>query len=198
MENCVVAFNGGAAVHCIEQRAELTLTCNDFYNNADGDWTGCVADLLGSDGNFWADPLFCDQLNPLEPFALAANSPCAPENNPDCGLIGALPVGCVTTDAAEREPRDRGSARLSIYPNPFNPRTTVAFELRGASSVEIGVFDLGGALVKRLAVEDFAAGKHALVWDGRDRRGRSVPAGSYVVRIATKAGVEEEKVLVLR
>lgn len=48
-------------------------------------------------GNFTADPLFCGSTN----FYLQQGSPCAPGNSPfgdSCGLIGALPVGCSTTD----------------------------------------------------------------------------------------------------
>ncbi len=48
-------------------------------------------------GNFSADPLFCGDLNPDEPYTLHTESPCAPENNPECGLIGAWGVACGLT-----------------------------------------------------------------------------------------------------
>lgn len=54
-----------------------------------------LVDWLGQQGNFSADPLFCDA--PGGDYRLRANSPCAPAGN-DCGvLIGALPVGCDAT-----------------------------------------------------------------------------------------------------
>ncbi|MCK4415324.1 MAG: hypothetical protein KAY32_17455 [Candidatus Eisenbacteria sp.] len=52
----------------------------------------CLEGQLGVDGNIWADPLFCDREG--GDFRLELGSPCAPEANPDCGVIGALPVGC--------------------------------------------------------------------------------------------------------
>jgi hypothetical protein len=53
---------------------------------------GSVAGQLGIDGNISQDPLFCDPAG--GDFTLCADSPCAADNNPACGQIGALPVGC--------------------------------------------------------------------------------------------------------
>jgi len=92
LDNCIIAFSThGEAVYCTGDGV-ATLTCCDVFGNAGGDWTGCIADQFGVNGNIRADPEFCD----LEAgdLTLAATSPCAPENNPECGLVGALPVGC--------------------------------------------------------------------------------------------------------
>ena len=72
----------------------LTVNCVDTFGNADGDWAGCLAGLEGVNGNFSADPLFCDA--GVGDFTLHANSPCAPGMTA-CGLVGALPVGCSAT-----------------------------------------------------------------------------------------------------
>jgi len=69
-----------------------TLSCCDLYGNVGGDWVGVIADQYGIRGNISADPLFCDPLN--ENFHLQEGSPGGPDYNPDCGLIGAWPVGC--------------------------------------------------------------------------------------------------------
>jgi hypothetical protein len=79
-------------VRCYPERPSLTLTCCDLYGNAGGDWVNCVEEMYGVDGNFSADPLFCDP--DVGDFRLKDCSPCAPAQNPDCGLIGAWPVGC--------------------------------------------------------------------------------------------------------
>jgi predicted outer membrane repeat protein len=71
----------------------VSLTCCDLYGNAGGDWVGSIAGQFGINGNLSADPLFCSRAN--GDYALANNSPCAPENSPSgCGLIGVLPVNC--------------------------------------------------------------------------------------------------------
>ena len=53
-------------------------------------------------------------------------------------------------------------------PNPFNPQTTIAFDLARAQSVRLEVFDLRGRLVRRLQDGVLAAGRHEVRWDGRD------------------------------
>ena len=102
LTSCIIAFSAdGAAISCYISTA--ILACCDIYSNADGDWTFCIADQYGVDGNFSADPLFCDP--DLGDFTLHSNSPCAPGNHPDgaaCGLIGALGVGCGPTTATEQ------------------------------------------------------------------------------------------------
>jgi hypothetical protein len=75
----------------------LTLECCDIFGNEGGDYVGSITDLLGVDGNISVDPLFCDASG-LD-FRLHSDSPCAPDG--ECGLIGALPVGCGPTPSEE-------------------------------------------------------------------------------------------------
>jgi hypothetical protein len=72
---------------------------------------------------------------------------------------------------------------LQNHPNPFNPNTTIAFELPVATHAVVEVFDVRGRSVKRLLDRDLAAGRHDVVWDGRDRRGRSAASGVYFYRL---------------
>jgi parallel beta-helix repeat protein/predicted outer membrane repeat protein len=81
---------GGGAVGCDAGDTSATLHCCDVFGNTGGDWAGCIAGQFGIDGNISADPLFCATDN----FHLQAESPCRAEQNPACGLIGALPPGC--------------------------------------------------------------------------------------------------------
>ncbi len=95
LSNTIVGFNlGGEGAGC-DPRASATLTCCDVFGNAGGDWVGCIEGQLGIEGNICEDPLFCGPES--EDFTLHADSPCAPEHNPDCGLIGSWPVGCEET-----------------------------------------------------------------------------------------------------
>ncbi len=93
--NTVLAFNLGAAA----VQGYAILSCSDIYGNSGGDWVGDIADQYGVNGNISADPLFC--AGESGDFRLEQGSPCAPEYNPDCGLIGALPVGCGGSPAQE-------------------------------------------------------------------------------------------------
>ncbi len=95
---CIIALGEqGEAAYCEDEDSVPSFECCDIYGNAGGDWVGCIAGQYGVNGNICEDPLFCGELNPDEPYTLRANSPCAPENNPECGLIGAWEVGCGLT-----------------------------------------------------------------------------------------------------
>ena len=95
LTNTIVAFSLlSEGVFC-ETGGVATLSCCDVYGNAGGDYVGCIAELEGTDGNISADPLFCDAGS--GDYTIRGDSPCADENNPGCGRIGALGVGCYPT-----------------------------------------------------------------------------------------------------
>lgn len=82
-------------------------------------------------------------------------------------------------------------------PNPFNPSTTIRFELPSAGRARLGVYDLAGRLVKVLVDERRDAGDHEVSWDGRDQSGRAAPSGTYLARlIADGAAVAVRMTLV--
>jgi hypothetical protein len=91
IENSVFAFNrDGAGISSISMT--VTVSCCDVYGNAGGDWVGPIAGQNGVNGNFGADPQFCDTA--AGNLHVGTASPCAPWNN-SCGLlIGALEAGC--------------------------------------------------------------------------------------------------------
>jgi flagellar hook assembly protein FlgD len=72
-----------------------------------------------------------------------------------------------------------------IYPNPFNPQTTIKYDLARQGHVSVAVFDLAGRLVHQLLDESVAPGHHEVTWRGRDSRGRTAAAGVYFVRLKT-------------
>ncbi len=87
----------------------------------------------------------------------------------------------VPADATPRAVVLHGAA-----PNPFNPRTTVAFTLAAAGPVTLRIHDAAGRLVRVLADGiDLSAGRQEIVWDGRDDAGRGAPSGSYLAHLET-------------
>ncbi len=97
-ERSIVAFGyKGEAVVCSQPGGTVLFSCCDVFGNEDGDWTGCISGQNAVDGNIEKDPLFCHHANPSERYSLHSDSPCAPENSPGCGGIGALGVGCGPT-----------------------------------------------------------------------------------------------------
>ncbi len=73
-----------------------------------------------------------------------------------------------------------GQVSVTAHPNPFNPTTTIAFELPRAVEVSLEIFDLQGRLVRRLLDENpHASGSHQQVWDGHDSGGQVTASGVY-------------------
>jgi len=112
-----------------------------------------------------------------------------------CSAIG-LPLDSAQTEFASRAPGAELSALLQ--PNPFNPRTTLSFELGWSGPVNIGVFDLRGMLMKPLFNGRLDQGRHSLVWDGRDQSGREAPSGTYLFRIEAGGGSCTRKAVLLK
>ena len=87
---------------------------------------------------------------------------------------------------------------LTAYPNPFNPQTTISFLLERSERAKVGVYELTGRRVAVLADRTFTAGEHSLLWNGRDVTGRSMPSGTYLVRLETESRIESRKLMLIR
>lgn len=83
-------------------------------------------------------------------------------------------------------------------PNPFRRATTLELALPRAGRVRLDVFDISGRRVATLADAAFPAGRHAIVWDGRDTAGRPVATGVYFLRLAANGEDRRTRVLRLR
>ncbi len=64
-------------------------------------------------------------------------------------------------------------------PNPSDGRTSLRFSTPAQADVQLAIYDLRGRFVRRLTDGTRGVGTHIVDWDGRDRDGRSVPAGTY-------------------
>ncbi len=92
----------------------------------------------------------------------------------------------VTFDYASSVPGARSDLAVlhPAYPNPFNPSTTIAFALGEGMRVQLAVYDMAGKCVRSLvAGESVGAGRHEVVWDGRDDAGRGLASGTYFYRL---------------
>ena len=69
------------------------------------------------------------------------------------------------------------------HPNPFNPTTTIRFDLPTSSQVALTIFDVRGRQVRTLRNDFMVAGAHTVVWDAQDDQGLSVAGGMYFCRL---------------
>lgn len=84
------------------------------------------------------------------------------------------------------------------YPNPFNPTTTIQYELAKQVSVTMTVYDLMGKQVKTLIRKDQPAGAYSVEWDGTNDKGLTVSSGIYLIRIDAGEFVKSQKMMLIK
>jgi FlgD Ig-like domain len=84
------------------------------------------------------------------------------------------------------------------YPNPFNPETEIRFQLPTATHVIVRIFDLLGEEIRTIVNANYAAGLHAVRWDGRDHRGGIMPSGVYFYQMVTPKFSRTMKMILTR
>ena len=87
---------------------------------------------------------------------------------------------------------------LKNFPNPFNPTTTIEFELTKTSETNVTIYNVKGEKVKSLADERMEAGKQRLMWTGKDDKGKKVSSGVYFYKISTDGKTETKKMLLIK
>jgi hypothetical protein len=83
-------------------------------------------------------------------------------------------------------------------PNPFNPMTTIRFDLPVAAAVRLAVYNVNGQMIRILANGPMPAGNRESVWNGRDARGRAVASGIYFYRLDAGRFTQTRKMILLR
>jgi hypothetical protein len=83
-------------------------------------------------------------------------------------------------------------------PNPFNPITTIRFDLPGPSDVKLIIYNVKGEQVAILADRHMTGGRKTIVWDGRNDRGRAVASGIYFCRLVAGDFTRTRKMVLLR
>ncbi|HPR17615.1 MAG TPA: T9SS type A sorting domain-containing protein [Candidatus Cloacimonadota bacterium] len=86
---------------------------------------------------------------------------------------------------------------LSNYPNPFNPTTTIKFNVQANSKISIEVFNVKGQKVKQLVNERMSAGERSIVWNGTDDNNRSVASGIYFYKMKADGRYTETRKMIL-
>ncbi|UCH83817.1 MAG: T9SS type A sorting domain-containing protein, partial [Candidatus Latescibacterota bacterium] len=100
------------------------------------------------------------------------------------------------TAASDHIPQQ--SALHQNFPNPFNPATTIAYDLAAPETVKLTVFNVNGQRVRELISKTQPAGRYSAVWDGRDERGQRVASGVYFYRLEAGAYSRTLKMVLLK
>jgi methionine-rich copper-binding protein CopC len=84
------------------------------------------------------------------------------------------------------------------YPNPFNPTTTINYQLPKSSKVVITVYDLLGHRVKTLVNKNMEAGYYSVIWNGKNESGKTLSSGTYFYHIKAGKNSATKKMLLMK
>jgi len=90
------------------------------------------------------------------------------------------------------------SFNLTNYPNPFNPETTISFDLSEPALVELGIYNIKGQKLRILTNSYYNAGKHTIIWDGKNNCQQQCTSGVYLLKLQNGNKEQSKKVLMLK
>lgn len=155
-----------------------------------GDYGSLLATPI--DTSFYSDTdLFFDSSGPAHPVTSATNLMIASSNTTrnevwyNLLLLTSLPK---TGGPAPQEHLAQGAIEdykfsAEVYPNPFNPETTIRFRIDQPARVKLQIFNINGQLVRTLINKDLNPGEHLQRWNGRNQAGLPVSSGMYILRL---------------
>lgn len=86
---------------------------------------------------------------------------------------------------------------LGNYPNPFNPETTITFEVAASTPASLRIYNIQGQLIKKIFEENIAAGRHQMPWNGTNDLGVKVASGIYVSVLRFGAATISRKLMLV-
>jgi hypothetical protein len=87
---------------------------------------------------------------------------------------------------------------MDIYPNPFNPQTSINYELSTDSFVSLNIYNMNGQLVNQLVNTNVSAGLNSVIWNGTNNAGMNVSAGVYLVKLNSNGDSISQMVSLLK
>jgi flagellar hook assembly protein FlgD len=87
--------------------------------------------------------------------------------------------------------------KLTNYPNPFNPNTTIEFLIKEDSNVSISIFNTKGQVVKNLVNKFYTNGNHSIEWNGVDENNNQVSSGIYYYSLCINGNTKVVKKCIL-
>jgi hypothetical protein len=86
----------------------------------------------------------------------------------------------------------------SAYPNPFNPSTTISYDIAAETEIRLSVFNSLGQHIRTLAQGTAIRGHHVVTWDGRSDMGISTASGLYFVRLESPLYTATQKIMMIK
>jgi hypothetical protein len=184
-----VAYNTGSGNSLSwDMSQEEDLQYYRIYRSTDPEFSPSPSTLVdGTKTNSWTDPSFGD---PSVYYKITAVDYSGNESD-------SAPPDRVTAAGNDATP-----SKFAVHqnaPNPFNPFTTIRFDVpRSGGHVSIRIYDVSGRLIRTLTDRNHSPGVHEIRWDGTNERGQSVATGVYYCRMKTTGFSETRKMVLLK
>lgn len=104
----------------------------------------------------------------------------------------------ITSVKQEHSEKPEDFTLAQNYPNPFNAMTTIGYQIKENTRVELSIYNTLGQRIANLVDEWKTAGKHQVLWNGRNERGEDVSAGIYLYQFRAADFIKTKKMLLLR
>lgn len=116
-----------------------------------------------------------------------------PDNNYGYGVIDVMAAIDYETSSINHNNIPDEFLILNVYPNPFNPTTTIRFSVEARHASLLQVFDITGRLVETIENDKLLPGEHAYTWDAS-----GLSSGIYFVQLKTPFGSITQKITYLK
>jgi hypothetical protein len=175
LEDMVLLYSSSEAKRLIDIADDAGETLSFYYRNG-SDEVYTIEDVFGLGKPM---SIRADDLRPVRGYGRVAGM-----EDPFVRMMLATPASQTALGQA--------------YPNPFNPSTTIPFQLTTSGDVALRIYDARGKLVRTLKNESMPAGSHHVIWNGRDNSGRQTATGVYFVRMTAGNHEMTRKIVMIK
>jgi hypothetical protein len=122
-------------------------------------------------------------------------------NNGVLVASGVIPLSTDDIAYSPPAPERQSDSNFSlgeVYPNPFNPTTTISYSIAEAGMVSLQIYDVRGSLVQTLVNEFQTGTEYVVSWEGNNSSGAPAASGIYFVRLESGGKVQIKKIALLK
>jgi hypothetical protein len=134
----------------------------------------------------------------MEAMRQTASNAGLPDREYGYGIIDAVAAANHILSGIGATPNSPGVVLHPAHPNPFNPTTTIRYQIAEPTHVSLAIFDVRGARVATLVDGPQPAGTKSVLWNARDDRGHALASGVYLCRLVAGGEQQTRKLVLLK
>lgn len=154
---------------------------------------------------YWVNDLYADTSTSVTGVQLSHYSVTLPPYGTAIYIIATEekhvvlpPLSPIVKIQSEIEQTPQTFALKQNFPNPFNPSTTIVFQVPRTSRVSLVIYNILGQKVRQLLQGVFPPGQHQVQWDGKNENGETLPTGIYILQMRAENFVSHRRVLLIK